>query len=82
VKDGTWRELDDLDEAERLALEYAERMTSTPPTVDEHLLARLREHFSQPAIVEMAAIVAWENYRARLNTAIGVEGHGFYSQDR
>lgn len=53
-------------------------MTSTPPTVDEALIGRLMEHFEQAAIVEMAAIVAWENYRARLNTAIGVEGHSFY----
>ena len=29
-------------------------------------------------IVEMAAICAWENYRARVNVALGVEGHGFY----
>jgi alkylhydroperoxidase family enzyme len=54
-------------------------MTSTPPTVDEALIDRLLEHFEQPAIVEMAATIAWENYRARLNTAIGVEGHSFYS---
>jgi hypothetical protein len=27
----------------------------------------------------MAAICAWENYRARLNCALGVTGHGFYT---
>lgn len=53
-------------------------MTATPPTVDEAFIGTLMAHFDQPTIVEMAAIVAWENYRARLNTAIGVEGHSFY----
>jgi alkylhydroperoxidase family enzyme len=39
----------------------------------------LQEHFSPAEIVEMAAICAWENYRARLNCALGVTGHGFYT---
>ena len=39
---------------------------------------RLSEHFAPDVIVEMAAICAWENYRARFNAALGVEGHGFY----
>jgi hypothetical protein len=27
----------------------------------------------------MAAIIAWENYRARLNVTLGVEGHALYA---
>lgn len=76
--DGTWRDNAAFSEPERAALEYAERMTETPPTVDEALVNRLREHFEPAAIVEIAAICAWENYRSRFNVALGVEGHGFY----
>ena len=53
-------------------------MTSTPPSADRELVERLAEHFETAQIVEMAAIIAWENYRARINTGLGVEGHGFY----
>ena len=46
--------------------------------MDESLAKRLREHFEPAVIVEMAAICAWENYRARFNVALGVKGHTFY----
>jgi alkylhydroperoxidase family enzyme len=78
VRAGAWRERPELDDAERLALELAERATHTPPQVDDAFFARLQSTFSAAQIVEMAAIVAWENYRARLNCILGIEGHGFY----
>jgi hypothetical protein len=34
--------------------------------------------FDDPTIVQMAAIISWENYRARLNVGLGVKGHQFY----
>jgi alkylhydroperoxidase family enzyme len=60
-------------------LEYAECMSSTPPSVSRDLVDRLAEHFTPSQIVEMAAIIAWENYRARINVGLGIEGHGFYT---
>ena len=62
-----------------MALDYAERLTATPPTVEQALVEQLANHFDPGQIVEMAAIIAWENYRARFNSGLGVEGHGFYS---
>ena len=78
MKAGRWRDLPGISEAEQAALEYAERTTATPPTVDAALVARLGAWFGPPEIVEMAALVAWENYRARFNCALGVEGYQFY----
>lgn len=78
MRDGDWRALDALDVADQLALEYAERMTATPPLIDSTFMARMTAHFDNPIIVQMAAIVAWENYRARMNVGLGVEGHSFY----
>ncbi len=79
VKDGSWRDLDAFSAEETLALEYAELLTATPPTVDQALVERLSNHFDPGQIVEMSAIVAWENYRARFNCGLGVEAHGFYN---
>jgi alkylhydroperoxidase family enzyme len=77
--DGSWRDRPEFADDERLALEYAERLTTTPATSDRVLVEQLSARFSPGQIVEMAAIIAWENYRARFNTGLGVEGHGFYS---
>lgn len=72
-----WRTSDAFSAPERVALEYAERMTQTGQKVDEALFARLREHFSEAQIVELTAAVALENFRSKFNPALGVEAQGF-----
>jgi alkylhydroperoxidase family enzyme len=36
----------------------------------------LRRHFTVPQIVELAATIAIEHFRAKFNTALGVESQG------
>lgn len=74
---GGWRESDAFSELERVALEYAERITYTDQKVDERLFARLKQHFSEPQIVELTAAVALENFRSKFNPALGVQAQGF-----
>ena len=64
-------------EAEKLVLEYADAMTQTPVEVADTLFAKLREKFTDAQLVELTATLAWENYRARLDHAFGVEAEGF-----
>jgi alkylhydroperoxidase family enzyme len=71
-----WRDSPLFSEAERVALEYAERMTITNERVDDALFARLREHYTEPQIVELTAAVALENFRSKFNPALGVEAQG------
>ena len=73
----TWRDSRLFSEAERVALEYAERMTITGQKVDDELFGRLRRHYSEAQIVELTAAVALENFRSKLNPALGVEAQGF-----
>lgn len=63
--------------AEVAALELATAMTATPPTVDDALWARLAEHYSDTQLVELTAMIGWENSRARINAAFDIESHGF-----
>jgi alkylhydroperoxidase family enzyme len=56
----------------------AEAMTATPPTVTDELFARLQEHYDEAQLVEMAAIVAQENFRSRFNTTFRIESQGQY----
>ena len=66
-----------FDERERVALEFAERMTITGEKVDDELFARVRRHFSETETVELAATAALENFRSKFNTALGIEAQGF-----
>lgn len=74
---GGWRESGAFSDLERVALEYAERMTYTGEKVDDALFGRLRAHFGEPQIVELTAAIALENFRSKFNPALGVESQGF-----
>jgi alkylhydroperoxidase family enzyme len=64
-------------ELERLVLEYADAMTKTPVELPDALFARLREKFNEAELVELTSAIAWENYRARFDHALGIEGENF-----
>jgi alkylhydroperoxidase family enzyme len=63
-------------EAERAALAYAEAVTATPTAVTDEVFAPLRRHFRDPQIVELAVTIAIEHFRAKFNTALGIEAQG------
>jgi alkylhydroperoxidase family enzyme len=64
-------------ETEKMILEYADAMTQTPVNVSDDLFQKLRAKFTDAQLVELTATVAWENYRARFDHALGVEAEGF-----
>ncbi|MEV3987872.1 carboxymuconolactone decarboxylase family protein [Streptomyces sp. NPDC049837] len=72
-----WRDSDAYTALERDVLEYAEAMTANPPTVGDDLAERLRKALGEPAFVELTAMVALENMRSRLNSALGLTSQGF-----
>lgn len=65
-----------LDARERVALELAERMTITGQDVLDETFAALREHFTEPQIVELVAIAGLENLRSKMNRALRIEANG------
>lgn len=73
-----WRESGLFSDAERAALAIAEAMTFTPADVSDELFAAARARFSNEQLVELAAAVAMENYRARFNRMFDVEPAGLY----
>ena len=60
-----------------LALEYAERITYTDQKVDDALFAKVKQHFTEPQIVELTAAIAFENFRSKFNPPLGIEAQGF-----
>jgi alkylhydroperoxidase family enzyme len=74
---GRWQESDRFTPLERLGLELADAMTVTPAAVSDELRDKLLEHLTPGQLTELAAAIAWENHRARLNRALGVREVGF-----
>lgn len=72
-----WRGAALFSAAERLALEYAEAMTATPPAVDDALFGRLQAALTPAAIVELTAVIGVQNLSARFNAALQAEAQGF-----
>jgi len=62
---------------EKLVLEFAEAISRTPAEVPAELRGRLLARFTPAQVTELAATVAWENNRGRLNQALGVQPAGF-----
>jgi AhpD family alkylhydroperoxidase len=72
-----WRESDRYTELERRVLEYAEAVTATPPAVTDAMVAGLRAHLDDAALVELTMMIAVENQRSRFNSALGLTSQGF-----
>jgi AhpD family alkylhydroperoxidase len=64
-------------EQEKAALAYAEAATRSDRRVDEELIVRLRQYFDDQEIVELAALIAYQNMSSKFNAALGVPPHGF-----
>jgi alkylhydroperoxidase family enzyme len=67
-----------FEEAERVALEYADAITLSDRDVDDALFARVRAHFDDDAVVELTAVVAWENASSKFNRALRVPSQGLW----
>lgn len=72
-----WRASPLYDERERAALEYAEAMTDTNQRVSDELMARLKALFDDDAIIELTALIAFQNLSSKFNSALDVPAQGF-----
>ena len=72
-----WRASNLFDERERIALEYAEAVTRSDLDVTDELMARLKRYFNDHAIVELTALIAFQNLSSKCNAALAVPPQGF-----
>ncbi|MFB6346576.1 MAG: carboxymuconolactone decarboxylase family protein [bacterium] len=52
-------------------------MTKTPAEVSDELYDKISDRFNEEQIVELSALAAWENYRARFNRSFDLQPQGF-----
>lgn len=62
---------------EKAALRYAECVTVTDRKVDDALSEELKKHFSEQALLELTALIAFQNLSSKFNSALGVPAQGF-----
>ena len=67
-----YSESDLFDAKERVALAYADAITLSDRDVSDELFARLEQSFSRDAIVELTAVIAWENASSKFNRALRI----------
>ena len=72
-----YRESDCFDELEKLVLDYAVAVSSTPVDVPDALFEALRANFDEAQLVELTNVIALENMRGRFNLALGMGSSGF-----
>lgn len=74
---GDYKKSDLFSQREKLALELCERMTYTNKRVTDRFFNRMKKHFSEEELVELAAIIGLENFRSKFNPVFAVEAQGF-----
>lgn len=73
----TFRDSALFSDREKIALAYAEAMTYTARSPSAEEFAGWREHFSEDAMIELTALIAFQNLSSKFNAALEVVPHGF-----
>jgi alkylhydroperoxidase family enzyme len=68
-----------FDGAEKVALEYADRITITELDVSDQFFAQVQRYFSDDEIVELTATIAWENCSSKFNRALRIDSQQLWS---
>ena len=72
-----WRTSVAFDASERATLEYTEAVTYPDRNVSDDLMAELRRHFDDDAIVELTGLIAFQNLSSKFNSALNIPAQGF-----
>jgi alkylhydroperoxidase family enzyme len=74
---GGYKESPYFTEREKAALEFSEQITRDDQEVSDACVARLREHFSEPEIVELTFIVGYQTFASKFAKAFRLAPQGF-----
>ena len=68
-------------EQEKAALRYATTVTHTGCKIDTKIISNLRDYFDGQAIIQLAALIAYQNMSSKFNAALGASAYGFCDID-
>lgn len=64
-------------EKEKAALDYAVAITYSDKTVTNEIFSELKKHFNDDAIVELTALIGYQNLSSKFNAALDIPSQGF-----
>jgi AhpD family alkylhydroperoxidase len=73
----TWQTSGHFTDRERVCLEYTEAVTLRSNAVSRGLTEQLKNHFDDDGIVELTALIAFQNLSSKFNSALGIPPQGF-----
>ncbi len=85
LREEQMKEIDDYETSdafsddERATVAYADAMTELPTQVTDEQVADLEHRFGRDGVVELTFLIALENLRSRMNSALGATAQGFSS---
>ena len=72
-----WKQSALFSEREKISLEYAEAMTSSQEKVSAELMKQVKNHFSDEALIDLTALIAFQNMSSKFNSALDIPPQGF-----
>jgi AhpD family alkylhydroperoxidase len=72
-----WRQSPLFSDQERRVLTYTEAMTDSHLRVDDAMLNNLRQDFDEDGLIELTALIAFQNMSSKFNSALAVPPQGF-----
>ncbi|HBD7058601.1 TPA: carboxymuconolactone decarboxylase family protein [Legionella pneumophila] len=75
-----WRSSSLFSPEEKAALDYAEKVTYSDQRPDDECFNQLKLYYSEQEIIELTALIAFQNMSSKFNSALGVEAQGFCSR--
>lgn len=72
-----WRGSHLFDDFEKLVLEYSEAVTLSVGPIETLLHERMQDHFTQSVLVDLTALIAFQNMSTKFNNAFGIPVQGF-----
>ncbi|PVZ66281.1 carboxymuconolactone decarboxylase family protein [Pelagibaculum spongiae] len=71
-----WQNSSKLSEAEKAALAWTKAMSGEGCQIDDQLHSTLKQHFSEQQIMELTALISFQNMSARFNAALDLPSQG------
>ncbi len=77
----SYKESPHFTEREKAGLEFSEQVTRDDREVSDECFSRLRQHFSQPEIIELTFIIGYQTFASKFAKAFQLAPQGFSQRD-
>lgn len=78
---GEWQQSPLFSPKERAALEYAQEITYSDKHPGDDCFNQLKLYFKEEEIIELTALIAFQNMSSKFNSALEIEPQGFCMLD-